>query len=475
MSDTIKEDGSWIEAELGLANFNELRLNKRFQVLARELSLQPSLPINQASTDWAATKGAYRFFQNPKVDYHKIIYPHILNTSLRIQGHQRVVVIQDLSVLDFSKHLKTKGLGMMHTFEDGGELKGLMLHATLALTEKGLPLGLLSEKIWAREKQKITGYNHTKLSIKEKESFRWIEGLRQAHELIPEKTEMIMVCDREADIYDLFEEAIDLNAGLVVRLQHDRVLEDEDYEGLRIYDRLGLEKTVHEIEVTIPSSGKRLARTVKLEVRYVPVTLAAHPRGIKTPRTACRSDLDLWVVDLREVDPPKSEEALSWTLLTTIEVSSKKQALQIMTYYKMRWTIELYFKTLKTGCNIESCRLNDGRKLMSYIALQSIFAWRLLWMTFLNRNSPELSCEVMLTDNEWKTLWIKKNRRKIKSGEIPATPPEKAPSVYEAVRWIAMLGGFLGRKNDGEPGMISIWRGWLQLLSAVEVYEILTL
>lgn len=475
MSDIIKEDVSWIEAELLSADFDELRLNKRFKILANQLSKQPSLSINQASSDWAAAKAAYRFFENPKVDYEKIIAPHVLNTSLRAKSHNRIIVVQDSSSLDFSKHHKTSGLGMMHTFSNGEELKGLMLHATLALTEKGLPLGLLSEKMWARQKQKITGHAHTKLGISKKESFRWIEGLRDAQSLVPETTEIIMVCDREADIYELFEEAIDLNVGLVVRLQHDRILEEEDFEGLRIYDRLGLEKTNFVTKVEIPSSGKRLPRVAELEVRFARVTLASSPRGIKTPRTKNRSDLDLWVVDLREKSPPKGEEALSWTLLSTVEINNQQSALQVMRYYKMRWTIELYFKTLKTGCNIEACRMNDGRKLMSYIALQSIFAWRLLWMTFLNRNAPNLSCETMLTENEWKTLWLKKNRRRIKSGEMSSDPPKIPPTVYEAVRWIAMLGGFLARKNDGEPGMITIWRGWLQLLSAVEIYDLLTL
>ncbi|NUM60516.1 MAG: IS4 family transposase [Bdellovibrionaceae bacterium] len=475
MTNTIKEDGSWVESELSAADFNELRLNKRFQVIARELSQYPSLPINQASSDWAAAKAAYRFFQNQKVDFKKIIEPHILNTSLRTKGHDRVVVVQDSSVMDFSKHSKTKDLGMIHTFNDGVELKGLILHATLALSEKGLPLGLLSESIWARKKQSAKGHEHTKVPISEKESFRWIEGLRSAHNLVHPDTEIVMVCDREADIYELFEEALDRGVGLVVRLQHDRVLDDEDYGDLKIYDRLGLEKISGYVQVEIPSSGHRSQRVAELEICYSKVTLASQPRGVKTSRVSQRSDIDVWVVDFRESSPPKGESPLVWTLISTIEIRDKKSALQIMNYYKMRWTIELYFKTLKTGCNIESCRMNDARKLMSYIGLQSIFAWRLLWMTFLNRHTPEASCETMLTENEWKTLWLKKNRRKIKSGELKPVPPEQPPSVYEAVRWIAMQGGFLGRKNDGEPGMISIWRGWLQLMSAVEVYEILTL
>lgn len=475
MSKAITEDGSWIRDELSSADFNELRLNKRFQIIAKELSQHPSLPINHASSDWASAKAAYRFFQNEKVNYQKILDPHILNTSLRTKGHSKVVVVQDSSSIDFSKHYKTTGLGMINTLENGHEIKGLILHSVLALSEKGLPLGLLSTKIWPREKQKVKGHNHTKIPIEKKESFRWIEGLRNSEKLVHPDTEIVMVCDREADIYELLEEALDLQVGLVVRLQHDRILDDEEFDELRIYDRLGLEPSCGEIKIEVPSSGHRSYREAWLDIRFTKVTLASRPRGIKTKRVSNRSDIDVWVVDLRELSPPKGEDPLSWTLVTTIEVDSKKDATQIMQYYKMRWTIEQYFKTLKTGCSIESCRLNDGRKLMNYIALQSIFAWRLLWMTFLNRNNPNLSCEVVLTENEWKTLWFKKNRRKIKSGELKPIPPKDPPTVYEAIRWIAMQGGFLGRKNDGEPGMITLWRGWLELLSAVEIYELIKL
>ena len=164
-----------------------------------------------------------------------------------------------------------------------------------------------------------------------------------------------MVCDREADIYELFEEALDLDMGLVVRLQHDRVLADEDFEDIRIYDRLGLEKSKGYVQIEIPGSGKRARREAKPEIRFAKVILAAHPRGIKTPRTSDRSDLELWALDLREISPPKGEEPLAWTLLTTLEIRDKKSALEIMHFYKMRWTIELNFKTLKTGCSIESC------------------------------------------------------------------------------------------------------------------------
>jgi len=102
-----------------------------------------------------------------------------------------------------------------------------------------------------------------------------------------------------------------------------------------------------------------------------------------------------------------------------------------------------------------------------------MIAWRILWMTFLNRSEGDLRCDQVLTENEWKTLWFKRHSRQIKSGEIKPIPPKDPPSTKEAIRWIAMMGGFLGRKNDGEPGLITIWRGWIDLNSAVELYDVL--
>ena len=176
---------------------------------------------------------------------------------------------------------------------------------------------------------------------------------------------------------------------------------------------------------------------------------------------------------MHEANPPKGVDKISWTLITSLPVNTFKEALEIVRIYKLRWNIELYFKCLKTGCGIESTRLANAEKLIRFITLQSIIAWRILWMTFLNRTDHELTCESFLTEDEWKTLWLKKHRRQIKSGEMKANPPEKPPSTYEAIRWIAMQGGFLGRKNDGEPGQITIWRGWLELMAAVEIYEVM--
>lgn len=479
MSKVGKSQGvGWIREELLGAEFGDERLDARFLKLAEELGESPSLPINHASSDWAAAKAAYRFFENPKVTADKILARHLLNTEERILAQEKVVVVQDTSVLNFSRRQKTKGLGPTGKTEDGFEPQGLIFHSTMAFSEKGLPLGLVEHQIWAREENrdnraKLGSYAHHSLPIEKKETFKWIRGLRAAKARtvnIP----VVMVADREADIFELFDEALRDGIDLVIRLKHDRMLIDEDWGYQRVSERLATEKMKGRIEIEVPGTGKRKSRVAKLEIRYADIAVSAHGRGIKSQANKDRThDLSLSVVELFERSPPAGEPRLYWILLTTLKLKTTQEALEVIRLYRMRWGIELFFKCLKTGCNVEGCRLQDADKIKKYVSLLSIIAWRILWMTKVNRIDGEKTCELVLTRHEWQALWIRKNRRLIKEGKLEPVPPEKPPTVHEAMRWLAMQGGFLGRKGDGEPGLITIWRGWLTLMPAVEMYEAL--
>lgn len=468
-----RSDGSWIMEEMASADFGDLRLNKRFHILASQLASKPSQPINQASVNWAATKAAYRFFDNSKIQTESIIEPHILSTQVRAKNCRRIVVVQDTSYIDFTKHIRTFDLGSIGKMTDGFEPQGLILHCALALSDKGLPLGLLSHTVWPREERlKKDSHFESLLPREKKESFKWFKGLKDTIKNAPDH-EVIMVCDREADIYDFIEESLTNGVDFVVRVQHARMLEDELFGDINVFDRIAIAPVHSRISIEVPGSGKREKRTADLVLKFFPVTYSAHPRGIKTKQVSKRSHLELNIVHLYEENPPKGEAPIHWTLVTSLKSENQQEALEVVRYYKMRWQIELYFKSLKTGCGVELCRLNSAEKLIRYITLQSVIAWRIIWMTFINRTNPAASCETFLTEDEWKTLWLKKHRLQIKSGLMKAKPPDIAPSTYEAVRWIAMQGGFLGRKGDGEPGQITIWRGWLDLMAAVEVYEVM--
>jgi hypothetical protein len=468
----ILNNSSWAIEELSKASFGDKRLDNRFLKVASAQALKPQSSINAANADWSSIKGAYRFFDNDKVTPEKILEPHFANTAHRIYGQEFIVVAQDTSFIDFSSHKMTLGLGTATAIGDY-EVKGVHFHAGLALSHEGTPLGLVYSKLWSREKQTKKGHAHTKIPMRMKESYRWIECLEKTKELLPSGTNALVVGDRENDIYEYFERAIDLEIDVLVRLQHNRLIMDEFGDSERIEDFFLNEKVKGLIEVEIPGNGSRVARTATMEVKFGEVCLEGQPRGIKTARVNNRSDLILTVLRLTEKNPPSVKEALGWTLITTLPVHNLEDAEQVMKYYRMRWTIELYFKSLKSGCSVEKCRLEEAEKLLKFVALCGVVAWRLMWLTWLQREIPHASGGLVITEIEWKTLWLKKHREKIKAGLMEANPPEEIPDLRTITRWIANFGGFIGRKGYGNPGMITIWRGWQRIMDGAEIYEII--
>jgi len=199
-------------------------LNVRLVDTAAKLAAQPLAPINQACDDWADTKASYRLFQNQKVGPDKILSPHQQRTRERLQNYPLVLAVQDTCYLNFTAHPKTKGLGPIGTEKQ--DLSGLVMHSTLALTPAGLPLGVLTQDIWARPTaaDPLTAAERRQRPITEKESYKWLQALQQTVALIPAGVQVVSVCDREADVYELFVAAEHLQTGLLVRATQDRAL-----------------------------------------------------------------------------------------------------------------------------------------------------------------------------------------------------------------------------------------------------------
>jgi hypothetical protein len=465
-------NSSWALEELAKVNFGDKRLDKRFLKVAASQGKSPQLSINASSEDWSCVKGAYRMFSNPKVTPEKILEPHFENTVHRIYGQSLAIIVQDTTFIDFSTHEMVPDLGS-NGGVPGYETKGIHFHAGLALSHEGTPLGLMYSKIWTRFKQKAKGHAHRKIPITSKESYRWLECLEQTKALLPSGTRGLVLADRECDIYEYFELAQDLDLDVLVRLQHNRVLVDELGESTRVEDVFRDEKIRGHLDIHVPGNGSRVARDARMAVKYREVCFEGNPRGVKVPRTRERKNIVVNIIELFEVDAPEGSEALGWTLITTLPVSSVAEAEDVMKFYRMRWTIELYFKALKTGCNVEKCRLEESSKLQKFIALCGIIAWRLMWLTWLQREIPYASGELAITQTEWKTLWLKKHREKIKAGVMTAEPPDEIPDLCTITRWIAGFGGFLNRKGDGHPGLITISRGWIRIMDGAEIYELM--
>jgi len=171
-------------------------------------------------------------------------------------------------------------------------------------------------------------------------------------------------------------------------------------------------------------------------------------------------DIEMQAVYVLEKNSPDGEEAIEWMLLTNLPVMSYEEACEKVLWYSLRWRIEMYFKVLKSGFRVESCRLGHADRLARYLTVMSIVAWRLFMITLIARTDPATPCSTLLTDQEWKVLFLHANTNK--------PIPRKPPAIGTVVIWIAKLGGYLARKSDGPPGTISLWRGWKRLVDLSE-------
>lgn len=449
-SDHLTTAPNWCHEEFANVDLNDARLDSRCQTLAVALAAQPSVPINQACEDWADTKAAYRFFDNHKVTPERILLPHQQRTVARMGRHSLVLAVQDTSFLNYTHHPKTKGTGQIGTKKQNQ--RGFVMHSTLALTAEGMPLGLLTQEIWARpiDQPSKTSAECRQQPIEEKESHKWIRAFQKTIDLAPDETETITICDREADIYEMFALAQEEKVKLLIRANFDRALMDKSERKLR--SKVQKSSVAGYLKVHIPKSDTQPKRNALLSLRYTTVTLKPpwRPNQKKLPVVTLNA------VFVREDDPPDNvENPIEWLLLTNWVVNRFDDAVQIVKWYRCRWQIEVFHKVLKSGCAIEECRLETDERLSPFITLKSAIAWRLLWLTYVSRHEPDRPCTTILAEHEWQALYMRIHR----TSTLPAEPP----TVHETVRWIGRLGGFLGRKNDGEPGITVIWRGWQRL------------
>lgn len=446
-------DPGWAHIEFEHIDLGDARIERRLRVVAEELSGQPEYPINHASEDAAATKAAYRLFNNERVTAERIIAPHRSRTLQRMRAEPIVLAIQDTTYFNFTSHKKTRGLGPIGC--ESAALQGLLLHSTLAVTPHGLPLGLLSQRCWARDGFCQSNLTCESRPLHEKESYRWVEALTEVTELpCPDSTAVVHVADRECDIYEFLREAHGLRAKYVIRACSDRVIESDEYRSVQ--SRVDALPTQAIFEINVPTEK----RHATLSLKFVQVTLQRPPRVPKVEQI----ELPCWVVYVVEEKPPSQTNALSWTLLTNVPVLTVEHALERVAWYRKRWAIEEFHKILKSGCTIEDCRLQTADRLKRFITLFCVTAWRIFWLTHIQRADPNAPAEVALTQAEIGTLTSLRRFQ-------PKLAPNKTLTVRQAIIAIACLGGYLNRKNDPPPGPTALWRGWQRLSSMSELYE----
>jgi hypothetical protein len=444
---------SWARRELWGADLGDPRRYDRLVSMLEDFYARPNASVPQACHhSWGRLKGAYRLLSNPNVSMRHILTPHYASTAARMHPEAVVLAVQDTTALNYSAHLATTGLGTITNQADGA--LGLEVHDTLAFTPHGVPLGLLDVQVWARDPAEF-GKRHTrrKRPIETKESYKWLASFQaaaHAQRLCP-TTRVVSVGDREADVFELFElaRARDDHPALLVRATADRCVQSAGAIA-RLWQVVESQKASEGREVHVPRTAQRRARQARVSVRFCAVE-------VRPPRNgpAGRQPLQVWAVLAREEQPPAAVEPLEWMLLTTIEVRTFSQAMQKIDWYARRWGIEIYHHTLKSGCLIEDREITTATGLTNCLAIDMIVAWRILYMTRLGREVPELPCTAVFTEDEWQALLKVTHPNK----PLPVQPP----SLNEFLRMLGKLGGHVGRKGDGSPGVESLWIGITRL------------
>lgn len=446
----------WAEEEFGEAELGDQRLNARLVQLAGVLGEKPQDSLPEASGDRAMLKAAYRFFDNEQVTAEGILLSHIEATYRRMAGLKLVLAVQDTTYLDWTKHPETEGLGPLGSAEH----QGLLAHSTLGFSEERVPLGVLQQQVWARDEESFAQLkDHKQRRIEEKESNKWLlslEAVEAARKACPD-TQFVSVGDREADIYDLFIVKRSPGVDLLVRAAENRRVEAEERY---LWAAVAASPLVIGAEVKVPPRHGQAGRTAQLEIRWREISLHPPLRRAKEKLP----NVTVWAVWAVETAPPPDQPAVEWLLLTTVPILTASDALQRLAWYACRWGIEVWHKVLKSGCRIEARQLETAERLKRCLALYAVIAWRVLYATLLSRNVPEASCLALLNDAEWQALYCAIHHTTI----LPPTPP----TLDQAVRWIAQLGGFLNRKRDGHPGTTVIWKGFQHLADLTSMYLI---
>lgn len=472
--------------EVAGVELGDRRLTRRLAVTVDRLGAQPNLSIPAAMHGRAELEAAYRFFANEAVTPDALLGTHYARTRQRISREQDCLLVQDTTEVVLTRpQQQVQGAGPMSCESQ----RGAFVHPLIAFTTDGLPLGVAWQKNWARTElqtdltraEKKKQRNAT--PIEDKESMRWVEGLRAARQIAEQcpDTRCTLVGDSEADIYELFAEPRDTSHGrpleLLIRGCQNRATTGEHVTtgdhattpcGRSLLDEVRATPCRYTATVHVSARTARIkaetrkrvsdrpARVAHVEVRAVTTTLRAPWRPDRK-----LSEVTINIVLVEETGTPAGQEPIQWLLLTTLPIETEEQVRAIVTSYCQRWGIEVYFKTLKSGCRIEERHFEFLDREMNCIALYMIIAWRTLLLCRLGRQCPDLDCETVFEPSEWKAVYLVVKKQQ---------PPKQAPKLNDMIRLIASLGGYVNRKTT-EPGTQTLWLGLQRLNDFANCYD----
>jgi hypothetical protein len=449
-----------IRDEFAEVDLSDERRNRRLGEVAAAMNRAPAASVSAACGGWNESMAAYRLLHCEDVTPEALLAPHQQAVVERGEQHECILVAQDTTELDYTAMKEMEGIGPLND----DYRRGMLLHASYALSEQGVPLGVWDCETVVREEESFrTSDQRNKRPIEEKESLRWLEGYRKAQELaqaLPE-CEIISLSDREGDIFEIFEAWHEAREGpraeWIIRANRNRALLGiEEGSPSKLFEAVAAAPVLGEIQFEMRErkgvkkikrntrAFHRKARTVHQQVRVMKIT----------PRPPWRPDRKLqqvsfWAILAEETNPPEGEEPITWLLLTSMKPGTLNKARRILNCYLRRWDIEVFFRVLKTGCRVERIQLKEAGAVLNALSIYLVIAWRILYLTHLGRECPDLPCSCVFEEAEWKATCAVAKRSKV-AGE---------PSLSEFIRIVGKLGGHLGRKSDGPPGPQSMWQG----------------
>lgn len=463
-----------LEQEVAGVDLGDQRLNDRLRDVLMGLGKAPHLSILAALGGRNEMEGAYRLFANPRVAPEEVLSGHFAQTRERIRTTEVCLLVQDTTDVELTRpKQQVKGAGPMSS----NSQFGAYWHPLMAFHPAGIPLGTVWEKHWTRSKIDTESTPSEKRKrrqqtpIEDKESMRWIEGLHVSRQVAEESpdTQCILVCDSESDIYEFFAEPRHTSHNrpldILVRSGQSRATTSK---GVAILDAVRatpcrysatIQVKAHTPKTQMETRNRRTERTprtAQVEIRVCSVTLRPPPRNDRQlPPVAVN------VILVEEVSSPAGQDPIQWLLLTTLPIETDDQIRSGVDYYCGRWGIEVFFKTLKSGCRIEERQFEYLDRELNAIAVYSIIAWRVMALCRLGRECPDLSCEALFETSEWKAVYLIVEKKPL---------PDRPPTLNQFIRMVALLGGYVPRKCT-EPGTQTLWIGLQRMHDFANCYE----
>ena len=486
----------WVAEEFGSIDLHDRRLDERLKRSVSALAkIGESVPDSCLGA--GELKGMYRMVDNDKVGFEQILEQHQRSTIKRCLETKCVYLLSDTTEVDLTKpQIVVDGAGPIGT----GKRQGFYFHPSYAVSEDGIPLGLVDHVIWTRDPETLKVPSKERAArrfaacLSEKESCRWLE-IQQNNEQLARSapdSHFIMVADSEADMGDLFCECDDFpaNFDLIIRgcsnhrLVNAKSIGESSIAGelsensKKLDDALRAAPIRFEKTIDVPARPeskhayntkkktarhqKRSSHTALLSIRTIEVTLV----GARRPGGGFLADSRINVVELYEENPPEGDEPVRWVLFTTLPIGTQADVCKIIDGYTKRWLVEVYFKTLKSGLNIEGMQYRTLKRYLAAFAMLVVVGWRVEYLKMAAREDPDAPCDKYFDAKEWVPIVTFVNQKK--------TDPKSPPTMNQFVLMIAKLGGYINKKQQGPPGARTLWRGLKRTDAIVQAFQVFT-